>query len=103
MLDRADETRAFKKMGISPRFATRVSWQAQIVPLALGTLIAGLAGAALAYPSYVEMKKYTLTDAASPEWVVIVVGAGLLLTVLALTATLPLRRRVAEQRVRRND
>lgn len=103
VFDRATETRSLLKMGVQPGFAARVAWLETLIPLVLSLLVGVGLGFAGGYPSYRAAADTFTRLHPTPQEPIIILAIGLVLTMLALWASNPLRRRVARLQRRRND
>lgn len=103
VFERAEQSVALHRMGARDSYGLGVMWLETLGPLVLSTVLGAGLGVLMALPMYQMAKSYGF-DNTQGVWVMgIVLVAGLLLTVAALTVCHPLQRRVLADQHRRND
>ncbi|WP_448852773.1 FtsX-like permease family protein [Corynebacterium sp. 335C] len=104
--ERADETRALRRMGVSPGRAVAVSWLEAAGPLAGTSVLAALVGYVLGTPfttaaEALNEMAWDLEPIAGPAIIAAALCVGMVLLLAALTATLPIQRRILRDDRRR--
>lgn len=101
---RAEQSRALQKMGAAPSYLRRVAWLEVFGPLVLALALGTTLGVTLAAPMAANAASAGYeSQGTGPVVMMVVLGAGLAFSALALMATAPLQRQVLAEQRRRAD
>lgn len=104
VFERAEQTRAMRKVGSSTRFLSAVMWLETLGPLTMATVLGAAAGFGLAWPMFnLARKQFDMQVDSTVGVMAVVLVTGIVLAVLALVACQFLQRQVLAEQRRAND
>ena len=102
-IERAEQSRALRKIGAPDGFSLRVMWLETCGPLVVTIVISAALGAMMAAPMARTAMRLGMDHGSSFTVMMVVLAAGLGVTAAALSASHPLQRRILGTQERPND